>query len=399
MLFREIFMTDTAEAPAHTQRPFPPLTLGLLVLILFAALTATSNYLSFIPREGATGAMRVHWPWWRTFLVNAGQWMALLPFLLIIGRLTACAPLNRQHWRRSLAKHGLALLALSPLHFLMAWGLFILTNASISSWAEAMELIAQIPFRVMLSQLFAFPMNYAALAAISYAWIFHRQKDEKEHRAALLERQLALAQLQMLRMQLNPHFLFNTLNGILTLMRRDLDTAERMMLALTDFLRCTLEEDAKLETPLAHELETAARYLAIECLRFPGRIALEKDIQPEALQVAIPTLLLQPLVENAVRHGLAPRAAGGRLKIQAHVRENVLHLAVEDDGVGPGAKSRSKSQNGGGVGLANTRERLFQRYGTQAGFKAGARPEGGFRVALCLPIPLPLLEAKTEALA
>jgi len=391
MLFMEVFMTGTDAVSAdQRRRPFPPLILGLLVLILLAALTATSNYLSFIPREGATGAMRIHWPWWRTFLVNAGEWLALLPFLLIIARVTAAAPLNRQRWRKSLLRHGLAVLVLSPLHFLMVQGLFILTSAAVASWAEALELMAQIPFRVMLSQVFVFPLIYAALAALSYAWIFHRQKGEKEHRAALLEHQLAVAQLRMLRMQLNPHFLFNTLNGIITLMRRDPDTAERMMLALTDFLRCALEEDARLETPLAQELETVARYLAIECLRFPGRIALEKDIQPESLRVPVPAFLLQPLVENAVRHGLAPRASGGQLWIRAHLAEGALHLAVEDDGVGP---RDGKLGREGGVGLANTRERLVQRYGARAGFEAGARPEGGFRVALRLPL------STTEALA
>lgn len=383
MLFREVFMTDTDAVSANQRRPIPPLILGLLLLILLAALTATSNYLSFIPREGATGAMRIHWPWWRTFLVNSGEWLALLPFLLIIGRITAAAPLNRQHWRKSLLRHGLAVLVLSPLHFLVARGLVILITGAVSSWAETLDLLAQVPFRVMLSQVFVFPMIYAALAALSYAWVFHRQKGEKEHRAALLERQLAVAQLRMLRMQLNPHFLFNTLNGIITLMRRDPDTAERMMLALTDFLRCALEEDARLETPLAQELETVARYLAIECLRFPGRIALEKDIQPEALRVPVPAFLLQPLVENAVRHGLAPRARGGWLRIRARLAEGALQLEVEDDGVGPRG---GKPGREGGVGLTNTRERLAQRYGAEAGFEAGARPEGGFRVALTLPL-------------
>ena len=125
------------------------------------------------------------------------------------------------------------------------------------------------------------------------------------------------------------------------------------------------------------------RYLAIECLRFPGRIQLERDIPPEALHVSIPSFLLQPLVENAVRHGLAPRASGGSLRIQGRLEGEALCLAVEDDGVGP---REGRPGRTGGLGLANTRERLAQHYGSRARFTAGARPEGGFRVAMVLPL-------------
>lgn len=377
-------MKGSTEASAARPHTFsPPVTMGILLLLLLAALSATSNYLSFVPWEGATGAMRIHWPWWRTFLVTTGQWLALLPFILVIARIVANAPLDREHWPRSLSRHALAILVLAPLYFLITKGLYFLVNATVSSWAEAQEILAKFPFRVLLANLFAFPVVYGALAALCYAWTFRRREREKEHRAAMLERQLALAQLQMLRMQLNPHFLFNTLNSIVTLMRRDPDTAERMMLALTDFLRSALDEGTGLETPLAQELEMVERYLAIECLRFPGRITLERDIHPEALHVSVPSFLLQPLVENAVRHGLGPRAAGGFLRIQARLEGDALRLAVEDDGVGP---QGGKPRRTGGLGLANTRERLAQRYGSRARFEAGARSGGGFRVAMVLPL-------------
>jgi len=357
--------------------------MGILLLLLMAALSATSNYLAFVPWEGATGAMRVHWPWWRTFLVSAGQWLALLPFILVVARIVAHAPLDRERWPRSLSRHVLAILVLAPLYLLISKGLYFLINAAVSSWGEAREILAQFPPRVLLSNLFAFPVVYGALAALCYAWTFRRREREKEHRAALLERQLAQAQLQMLRMQLNPHFLFNTLNGIVTLMRRDPDTAEEMMLSLTAFLRSALEEGTGLETPLSQELEMVERYLAIECLRFPGRIRLERDIHPEALHLSVPSFLLQPLVENAVRHGLVPKASGGSLRIQARLEGNALCLAVEDNGVGPRA---GKPGRMGGLGLANTRERLAQHYGSRGRFEAGARPEGGFRVAMVLPL-------------
>lgn len=376
-------MKGSTDASAARPRLFPPpVTMGVLLLLLLAALSATSNYLAFVPWEGATGAMRIHWPWWRTFLVAAGQWLLLLPFILVIGSIVAKAPLDRARWPRSLCRHALAILLMAPLYLLISKGLYFLINAAVSSWAEAREILAQFPLRVLLSNLFAFPVVYGALAALCYAWTFRRREREKEHRAALLERQLAQAQLQMLRMQLNPHFLFNTLNSIVTLMRRDPDTAEGMMLSLTDFLRSALEEGTGLETPLSQELEMVERYLAIECLRFPGRLRLERDIHPEALHVSIPSFLLQPLVENAVRHGLAPRASGGSLRIQARLEGNALCLAVEDDGVG---LRQGKPGRTGALGLANTRERLAQHYGSRARFEAGARPGGGFRVTMVLP--------------
>jgi len=376
-------MRGSIETPAAWSEGFSTtVTMGIFLLLILVVLTATSLFLSSWRGGAQTAARRVHCPWWRTFLVTAGQWFVLLLFIPVVGRITAHAPLNRIHWVRSLARHALAILVLSPLHFLITKGMYFLINASVSSWGEAREILHQVPVRVLLSNLCTFPVIYGAMATLCYAWTFRRQEQEKEHHAALLQRQLALAQLQTLRMQLNPHFLFNTLNGIISLMRRDPDTAERMMLALTDFLRSALEEEPGLETPLARELEMVDRYLAIECLRFPGRIRLEREVSEEALRAAIPSFLLQPLVENAIHHGLAPRASGGRLRIQAHLEGNALCLIVEDDGVG---HQEGKRQSHGGLGLANARERLFQRYGSQVAFETEAPPRGGFRVSMRLP--------------
>lgn len=360
-----------------------PLTLGLLVFLVLVALSATASYLAFVPMDGATGAMRIHWPWWRNALVAAGQWAVLVPFAFAVFPITAAAPLERSRWVRSLLMHALAILLLAPLHLLLAQGTYLLTNALASSWSEALEIMAQLPLRRILARGLSFPLVYAALAALGYAWAFRRRERERALRASELEHQLALSQLRMLRTQLNPHFLFNTLNAILTLMRRDTPTAERMTLALTDFLRSALDEDAPLTTPLAQELEVAERYLAIEALRFPGRIQVVREVEPPALRAEVPAFLLQPLVENAVRHGLSPRASGGTLWIRGCLEDGCLHLSVEDDGAG---SPDPRPFRPGGVGLANTRERLAQHFGHRARFDAGPRPGGGFRVSMRLPL-------------
>lgn len=277
----------------------------------------------------------------------------------------------------------MAILVLAPLHLLLAQGAYLLTNALASSWAEALEILAQLPFRRVLARGLSFPLIYAALAGLGYAWGFRRRERERALRTHELEHQLALSQLRMLRTQLNPHFLFNTLNAILSLMRRDTPTAERMTLALTDFLRSALDEDAPLTTPLAQDLEVAERYLAIEAMRFPGRIQVVREVEPPALRAEVPAFLLQPLVENAVRHGLSPRASGGTLWIRGRVEGHCLHLSVEDDGAG---RPDPRPLRPGGLGLANTRERLTQQYGPGALLDAGPRPEGGFRVSMRLPV-------------
>lgn len=368
--------------------PAPPP--ALLVAGAFAALAllgAFQDFLSFVPAEGAFGAMRERWPWWRTFLINLKTWAALSPLFLVAIRLVRKHPLDREGWRSALLHHlAAALLLALPVYALSQLG-FLALNTALADWRQSLEILGQIQPRQHLGTLFRYPMIYGAFASAAYAWDARRRVQAREMHALDLQRQLAVAQLQMLRMQLNPHFLFNTLNAITALMRRDAPTAERMMLALTEFLRDALQEDARLEVPLSEELAMAKRYLAIEQLRFPGRIALDLDLAPDTEGVLVPAFLLQPLVENAVRHGLAPRARGGRLRIAARLAQGRLELLVEDDGVGPSSRRPGR----GGLGLANTRDRLAKRFHGAATFEAGPGPLEGFRVAMTLPSRLPEL--------
>lgn len=206
----------------------------------------------------------------------------------------------------------------------------------------------------------------------------------RELESTLLAGELSQARLQVLRNQLKPHFLFNTLNSISALMHIDVGKALRMLAMLTELLRSVLAEDSPAEVPLADEIAFSRRYLEIEQTRFPKRLSVVWDIAEDAREVQVPHLLLQPLVENAVRHGIAPRTRPGTLWVKAWREHDRLVVEVRDNGVGPGLPSSP----GHGMGLANTRARLRTLYGEAAGLEAGAAAGEGFVVRLWLPVQI-----------
>jgi signal transduction histidine kinase len=233
------------------------------------------------------------------------------------------------------------------------------------------------------------PMAWGVL----YFGIKYYQDAQAERERALAAEGLAhQAQLQALRYQLNPHFLFNTLNAISTLIvEREHRDAERMVARLSDFLRVTLESDAEVEIPLADELDYARRYLDIEKVRFGDRLTVREDVDPEALSARVPPLLLQPLVENAVRYGIMPRETGGRLAIEARRVGDRLLVRVADDGPGLPDEGRTAdpqgdgADGGTGVGLANTQARLDALYGEDHDFALQRTDGGGCTVRIELP--------------
>ncbi|NUQ12873.1 MAG: histidine kinase, partial [Gemmatimonadaceae bacterium] len=196
-----------------------------------------------------------------------------------------------------------------------------------------------------------------------------------------LQARLDQARLQALRLQLQPHFLFNTLNTITALVHRDPPGAERMVTGLSELLRASLGTAGEQEVRLDRELEILRHYLDIQLVRFPDRLSVRFEIDPAANEALVPSLLLQPLAENAIKHGITPRAAAGHLSIGAWRRDGTLVLEVSDDGVGvaPGEPLTE------GVGLGNARARLASLYGAGHRFEAGPRDEGGFRVSVEIP--------------
>ena len=214
----------------------------------------------------------------------------------------------------------------------------------------------------------------------------HRRYRQRELDTAQLEGRLAQAQNQALRMQLQPHFLFNTLNGISTLIQSDPETADRMVTRLADLLRMSLDLGSRHEVSLRQELAFIEAYLAIESLRFRERLQVRLDAPVALLEARVPTFLLQPLVENAIQHGLARRGRGGTLRVAASREEDWLVLDVVDDGVGFQVAYDH-------IGLKNTRERLQVLYGARHALDISSRPGEGTWVHIRIPFSADRIEA------
>ena len=281
------------------------------------------------------------------------------------------------------------------------WPLHLVLHFASALVAEAVVMAALLPVALavtgssvpfgrayvgaLLSAFFFFQLTWAAVVAGSAALDYAARLRRRDVREAQLEAQLASARLDALRMQLNPHFLFNTLHAVSALMARDVRAARTMLSDLSDLLRIALDRAAEPEVPLAEELDFLDRYLRIERTRFRDRLQVDLDVDSGARTALVPTLLLQPLVENALKHGIAPRADGGYVHIEARRVEgpagDTLLFRVTDDGPGfPAADTRRE-----GVGLRTTRERLATRFGDAAVLRLENRPEGGAVVEVQIP--------------
>ena len=227
-------------------------------------------------------------------------------------------------------------------------------------------------------------MIYGALVIGWHAARHYRELGEREIKSAALEARLAQAQLQALKTQLQPHFLFNTLNAITELIRDDPRAAEQMVLRLAELLRVTLRVGAAQEVSLHQEISFLEKYLEIQRFRLGDRLNVEWDISPETLSARVPNLILQPLVENAIQHGIAPFAKPGRMRIRARRQDGALCLQVRDDGSGASSPGPVASLGPApGVGLANTRSRLQHLYGAEQRFELLS--DNGCVVNLMLP--------------
>jgi hypothetical protein len=221
---------------------------------------------------------------------------------------------------------------------------------------------------------------YAGIVSVWHAVDSYRRFRDREVKAAALETRLARAQLQTLKTQLQPHFLFNTLHSISALNHDDPKGANRMLARLSSLLRLTLDKDSAQEVSLKEELEFLQHYLDIEQIRLGDRLTVKMDVAPEALDAVVPNFLLQPIVENAIRHGISPFSAPGQIFVTARRRGQTLELQVAD--TGPGLRGQAFVP---GVGLRNTQERLQQLYGRHSRFEFADRKEGGFAVSISIP--------------
>jgi len=219
---------------------------------------------------------------------------------------------------------------------------------------------------------------------VCYAFDYYRKYREREFLASQLEAQLAQAQLDSLRTQLHPHFLFNTLNGIVGLVRDNRnDAAVNMLVGLSDLLRRALEHSTQQEVELNEEISFLQLYLSIQQMRFSDRLEIEIDIDPNTACALVPSMILQPLAENALRHGIGRSVASGVVGISSHIENGFLKLIVFDNGAGLPENWQLKTS--GGIGLANTAARLQQLYGENHRLEVRNRPEKGVEVVIVVP--------------
>lgn len=295
-------------------------------------------------------------------------WAALAPGIIWLAR---TFPIDRQHWLRSLPVHAVAGVAVA----LIAWHV----NNLFQQYA--------VGIRRTTPLVYVFHQNlvtYALVVATTQGYLYYQRYRQGEVRSAQLSAQLAQAQLQALRMQLHPHFLFNTLNAISTLVHKDPEAADHMIARLSDLLRMSLENVGVQEVPLAQEIGFLERYLDIERTRFGDRLVVRMDVAPDTLDASTPYLILQPLVENAIRHGLASRATAGLVSIRTRRTDDMLILEIRDDGPGVPAGGPPKR----GVGLSSTQARLEGLYGAAHRFAWTNGEAGGSVVTVAFPFRL-----------
>jgi two-component system LytT family sensor kinase len=232
-------------------------------------------------------------------------------------------------------------------------------------------------------------VTYAAIAGVGHILEYYRRQRSRERevseiklRASQLESSLRQAQLDALRLQLHPHFLFNTLNTISFLMREDVEAANRLLIQLSELLRVAVRTEQQ-EIPLRQELDFLNRYLEIEQTRFQDRLSIEMQIEPDTLDAMAPALLLQPLVENAIKHGVAQSSDPGVVSVSARRENGFLEIEIRDNG--PGFPIAETAHAGNGVGLANTRARLKQIYNSNCRFEVGNATDGGGLIAVSIP--------------
>jgi sensor histidine kinase YesM len=347
--------------------------LGLIwgVWTIVALFFSTQVYVMYYSERGTI-------PWVHGFLVQAAAcylWALATPLVLWLSRRFR---IERNNWLRRVALHlsfGIGLVAvLLALHFLIYMPI-----------VGRAHLIA--PFR-MFSYLYynldRWLLVYWFILLMSHAFNYYISYRKGELQASQLRTQLVQSQLEALKMQVQPHFLFNTLHSISALLSKDTEAARKMITRLGDFLRLTLENSGSMEVTLQQEIEFLDGYLEIERIRFRDRLTTHIQIDPEVLDVRVPNLILQPIVENAMRHAIGNSHAG-RVEITAAPRNGVVRIEVKDNGPGIHVDGSLEARPGRGLGLANTRARLVGLYGEAARFELTNDPAGGLIVTLEIP--------------
>ncbi|MBM3840963.1 MAG: histidine kinase [Verrucomicrobia bacterium] len=321
-------------------------------------------------------------PWRHAISHSLADWYLFALLSVPVSWLVRRFAIERTNWVRHAGIHLAAGAAFS-----IAW---MALRAAIGIWqgsATGDTVGFAALFGSLLAKTFYFNLFvYGVIVSVAHAFGYYRRFHDRELNTLELEKRLTHAKLQALQMQLNPHFLFNTLHAISALVHKDAEAADRMISRLSLLLRYTLESTDAHEVSLKEELTFLDRYLEIEQTRFGSRLTVVRDIAPETMQAQVPNLLLQPLVENAIRHGIEPQSKPGRIELRARRWDEQLRLEVRDNGAGF-AQGKLTAE---GVGLANTRARLQQLYGSRQRIEFSNATDGGLLVQVTIPFRVEL---------
>ena len=362
-----------------TRRRLRNFSLIFLVFVFISLFFTTESYLfAFLKEKPVVFHKELIWAFTR--------WMPWAFFTPLIFYLARRCDFRRQVLYRSIL-----------IHIIMS---ILLTALQAVIYIIYLSFVKNVPPQITLGTIIHFSLNFIHFNILTY-WIivsifyminYYRKSKEHQLTASKLETRLAQAQLEVLKMQLQPHFLFNTLHTISALVRKDAEASDKMICRLSDLLRMTLDNSGLQEVPLKEELEFLKIYLEIEQTRFGERLKIEMDIAPETLDAYVPNLILQPVVENAIKHGISPDIEGGTVKITSKQEDDKLIITVQDDGVG--LKENADAVIVKGFGLSNTIERLKQLYGEEASLTIKNAEGGG--VIGTFEIPLRIVNLKNQ---
>lgn len=301
-------------------------------------------------------------------------WLILAPFIFRAGQSNPLGTNARFRWIR---KHLLLAIGFAAAHSVLQT--LIRAALGIPAGGDVIDAFLSILFSNLAGDI----LRYSLISLSYQAFAYHWQVRQRDREAARLQLDLSEARLAALEGRLRPHFLFNTLNAIAALLRDDPASAERMIGQLSDLLRASLKADPLKEVTLAEELQLVEQYLAIERARFQDRLTTSLEASESARVASVPHLILQPLVENAVRHGIAPRERGGSVHVTAEREGDRLVIIIEDDGVGMG--NAPPKLAGSGIGLGSVRSRLTHLYGADQRLDISACEPSGTRIRLEIP--------------
>ena len=358
----------------------------ILISIIFSGLVYFSTAATQPPEK------TLGWQLILTWQAIVYGWAILFPFIQLFVRKF---PFERQNWLRASMTYSAAVFLFVLAHTIIYAAFYEVIHETCFQTENAAE---RIQF-LFLKNWTLDTATFGLILGSIFAYDYYRRFQEEQMNSAELKTELANSQLHALKMQLHPHFLFNTLNSISALIHEDPRAADKMVARLGDFLRLTLDNSGEQEVPLKKEINFLNRYLEIESVRFEDRLTIETEIAPETLAACVPNLILQPIIENAIRHGISQQTEAGRISVNTRREDGKLIIQIEDNGPGLNSAVVTGNNGKGGIGLANTRARLAHLYGEHHSLLISNIESGGVRVTMEIPFKVSETETAEAKIA